>query len=133
MAPLDSRTRTGRVVDRIITILSQEVEGVKSNLYDIEEWPTLRTNEENRQALLSWKIRVQLQPSDIVVTLGHFVNEVFRKTKTPSIRVGHPASVRSRVKKEIYIVKLVSMIRTTIEYSDLPANQYAIEMEVSNG
>lgn len=110
MRPLDSRTRTGKVIDRIVKELPNEFECLRTNLFDQDHWPL---DPDQWQAIAHWKERVDPRPSDIIVTLGEFVNEIFRKTRTPSIRVGHPASLWSKEKKEDYITKLYVMICTT--------------------
>lgn len=119
MYPLDSRTMTGRVIDRIIKELPDGYHCIKSNVFNIDYWPQNQTDELNRQWVENWKERMDYKPTDIVVTLGHCVNGIFRKTKTPSIKVWHPASVWSTKGKEEYITKLYVMICTTIKSGEV--------------
>jgi hypothetical protein len=109
MLPLDSRTRTGRVVDRIIAELP-DFQCIKSNLYDIDYFPQNRTLELDNQWVDRWKEMVVLQPDDVVVTLGQCVNEVFRKARVRSVKVGHPSAIWSTKGKEEYIQKVYAKI-----------------------
>lgn len=113
MAALDSRTRTGMVIDRIIAkIKSSEPDTVivKSNLYDLTEFPKERTKDTDIEWVNHWKLRVNYTPDDIIVTLGTTTNDVFRWAKVPSIKVGHPGGLWSTESKRNYVKRTYTLI-----------------------
>lgn len=109
LEPLDSSTRTGRVIDKIILELP-DFHCVKSNVFNVDYWPQNQTLELNNQWVENWKQRLDYKNSDIVVTLGHCVNEIFRKAKVKSIKVGHPSAVWSTEGKGQYIDRVYKKI-----------------------
>lgn len=109
MQALDSRTRSGKLIDRVIEALQIEVdlfgaEFIKSNVFNLEYWPISQTDQLNRLWVENWRDRLQVKSSDIVITLGQTVNEIFRKAKQPSIKIGHPSACWSKLKQEEYII-----------------------------
>lgn len=106
---LDSRTKSGKMIDRVIAGLQTEVglfeaQFIKSNLFDLEYFPRNQTVELNTQWVEHWKLRVNYSPQDIVITLGQTVNEIFRKARVKSVKIGHPSAVWSHLKQEEYII-----------------------------
>lgn len=115
MEPLDSRTRTGKVVDRIITRI-MEVEPeitrcLKTNLYNIDYFPERRTRAVDIEWVHDWMERIMWTETDTIVTLGHCVNECFRWAKVPSVKVCHPAAVWSIEGRQKYVDHTYQMIR----------------------
>lgn len=111
MDALDSRTKSGKMIDRVIAGLQTEVglfeaEFIKSNVFTTEYFPKNRTTELDNQWVEQWKERMKYRADDIVITLGHTVNEIFRKAKVPSIKIGHPSGVWSKLQKEEYIINV---------------------------
>lgn len=102
MLPLDSGTKTGKIIDRIIALMN-DCHPVKSNLYDIDYYPENRTKALDIEWVHNWMERVMWTDDDVVVTLGHCVNEAFRLAHIQSIKVGHPASVWSHEAQERYV------------------------------
>jgi len=122
MLELDSKTRTGKLVDRVINWLQYELNlsgfiFIKSNLFDIEYWPKNQTFVLNNQWVEHWKDRVNYSSNDIIITLGHTVNEIFRKAKVKSIKLGHPSAVWSKEKQEDYI------LNAAIKFSEYSNNE----------
>lgn len=98
MKPLDSRTKTGKIIDSIILELS--VECVKSNLCDCEEFVT-----DSYELFLhnkSWIERIEPTKEDIVITLGQWVYDNLHRGEFKIIRAKHPASLFGSSKIEDY-------------------------------
>lgn len=111
MDALDSKSRSGKLIDRVIASLgTNEFHFIKSNLYNLEEFPNNRKRELDIAWVQNWRERVGLQGIDIVVTLGQTVNTVFRWAKQPSIKVGHPSGVWSHEKQKEYVKRTACLI-----------------------
>ncbi len=109
--PLDSSTKSGKLIDRVIFQIDKEVECVKSNLFDFDRMPVM----EKDKAVVLWMMRVNYRNSDIVVLLGAITHGYFRRTKlSKMIFVGHPSGVWSKDGKEKYVFETVEKIRSKI-------------------
>lgn len=106
MAPLDSMTKSGKLIDRIIKEIPKGVEVVKTNLFDVDHIPVDTTND----AAFKWAERVRYESGDIVITLGEMTHGYFRKTPIKFIPIGHPSSVWSNKDKETYVKRALHAI-----------------------
>lgn len=117
MKPLDSRTRTGKMIDKICLLLNKKGfmnNVVRSNLFPLDQFPQGRKRETDIQWVNNWSERIGVKESDTVVTLGQTVNDIFRWAKFKSIKVGHPSGVWSNEEKELYVKRVASLIRLSI-------------------
>lgn len=115
--PLDSSTRSGKVIDDIIRNLP-EFDCIKTNLHDLEfmpmddqvHWPDTFT---------AWRKRAGIKPGDvigrdvIVVLLGGYVHQMFRRMPgyLNTLKIGHPSpTFRSKEKGLLYIGQAIAKI-----------------------
>lgn len=108
MEPLDSKTKSGKLIDRVIEGLP-DVECVKTNLYDSFHWPE---NFEDGDLMLWW-IRVNADPKDIIVTLGESIHRRFKKLIT--IKLGHPSAIWSNDAKVEYVKRAIDKINLHVD------------------
>ena len=112
-SPLDPSTRTGKVISRIMEAIGNPALSFeRSNLFDLDFFPHTGKLDHDVRSVQIWADRVGYKGTgDIVVTLGHCVNEVFRKAKVvPSIKVGHPSGVWSNEAKRVYITRVAQLV-----------------------
>lgn len=76
MQPLDSKTKSGKIIDEIIKLLHNiDIECIKINLYDCDYHPTNYIVQLNYQ--IDWLRKLKPQKYDLVVLLGKLVkNEI---------------------------------------------------------
>jgi hypothetical protein len=104
MSALDSRTYTGKIIDRII---AQVGEAVKTNLSDTDTMPDWKTLN-----VWDWHDRHHLCPGDTTVLLGKFVQNHFdRKPGIKYIEVDHPSAFRVRADVAGYVARVVELCR----------------------
>lgn len=119
MQPLDSRTYTGKVVDRIIEDINTET--IKTNLAEIEAKPLHPAAHAEK-----WHEKHSPKEGDVVVLLGKWVWEHFEyKDGLSIVVVNHPSAVKSRQNHEQYIDEVVEKITVHLpliisEEDDLP-------------
>lgn len=108
MQPLDSRTKTGKLIDKIIYVL-QENKCVKTNLYNTDYRPNII---QKFDLAMDWHHRIKPSPDDIIVLLGTEVHEHYVKTleHRKIIKIPHPASRRSHESITGYILYAVEEI-----------------------
>jgi hypothetical protein len=102
LKPLDSSTKTGKIVDRIIELLIDQPEHrmgftcIKTNLFDIEYLPDSEDERFGRATML-WQ-RFKIEPDDILVLLGNTVQKEFVNCPLHEriIKVRHPAALYSK-------------------------------------
>lgn len=119
MEPLDSRSKSGKLINRVIYGLQIEVglfeaEFIKTNLFH----PTITWFPADANRIIevyNWITRNRVKDDDIVITLGHIVNEAFRKAKVESIKLGHPSGVWSNLKQEEYIINACIKVSEVIK------------------
>ena len=110
MKPLDSKTMTGKVIDRIIEKIP--IECIKTNLWDVDEFPK---NEDKLGLTITWLKRVPHEDNDIVVLLGTEVKKWFHEVYSINyIFFGHPAGVFGPKNKEDYITNAVKRLNELI-------------------
>jgi hypothetical protein len=104
MEPLDSRTKSGKIIDEVIKGL-EGWECVKSNLFNTDGIPEgwlkqFWTND--------WMERIKPVPGDYFFLLGKIVHDNFPLCGRRCIEVEHPAS--RHIKREQYIKSLIEKI-----------------------
>lgn len=135
MKPLDSRTKSGKLIDRIIEQLRHKGMNIlRTNLFDVDEVPAVS---EMDKLAFDWIERVELYKEDIIVLLGQMVHDNFPKIPLIKvIKVAHPASKRSHVDMNDYVDKTVNII-TAMAYHishyhpdpDTPAEEGAGDLD----
>lgn len=110
MAPLDSQTKTGKIVDEVIAALSPIV-CIKSNLFDLNHLPIAWSNKD----VFKWKERVQYNPDmDVVFTLGAVVGTTMEKVfgnQKGMIQVAHPSSLWAKEKREKWVDDIIYFVQ----------------------
>jgi hypothetical protein len=107
--PLDSHTRTGSVIDAIIARLSPVT--IKTNLCDVDEFPRPDEIMEHNDA---WHLKNNPTEDDLIVLLGTWVGENFRKRGLRVLKLGHPAGAFRRGAKEEYIQSAIEKINKAL-------------------
>lgn len=110
MKPLDSQTKTGKIIDFIINWFNNLNIGLdiaKTNLCEVEYLPD--DADQIKRAAVLWHEKNPTKSGDIIVTLGKWVQENFIGPVTPSyvkkVELPHPGMVFGRIKQEQYIYK----------------------------
>lgn len=109
MLPLDSKTKSGKLIDAIISQLQYHC--VKTNLCEIEYFP--KEKKEIFAGNLEWNEKYQPTDESIIVLLGSWVHRNFILTNAKIIKLPHPASFMVNVDKDAYLKKAVSLINET--------------------
>lgn len=108
--PLCPSTKTGKLINQIIHKITPELFSQRTNLYDIDYYPS-SLNESKFELALDWHERIQPTEDDIIVLLGAEVHENFiQKSLTKIIKVAHPASKRSHIEMNEYIKRVSNLI-----------------------
>lgn len=107
MKPLDSRTKSGKLIDRVIKEL-HNYQVVKTNLFDVDYFPT-ETMQQSELAF-NWIERAGLNINDVVVVLGAATRKSFPPIPNKTIYIAHPASKRSHIEMNDYVTKTVFLI-----------------------
>ena len=110
MKPLDSKTKSGKLIDRIIEKCRRHGMNIlKTNLYDVDYVPE---GKEKGELAFDWIDRVELFKGDIIVLLGAMVHYDFPNlTMDGLIKVAHPASKRSHADMDEYVEKTFELIK----------------------
>lgn len=110
MKPLDSKTKSGKLIDRVIEKCRHHGMNIlKTNLYDVDYLPE---GKEKGSLVFDWVERVELFQGDIVVLLGAMVHYDFPMLSLEKlIKVAHPASKRSHVDMNEYVEKTFDLIK----------------------
>lgn len=108
MAALDSRTMTGKVIDKIIHQLP-ESDFIKVNLCETDYQPP---NSMMGDFANSWKLKYQPTLDDVVVLLGGWVRTHLKISGTRIVLLKHPSGVFG--KKDEYIMDAVAQIKSQI-------------------
>ncbi len=106
MTPLDSRTRTGKVIDEIIKGLPSE--SIKTNLCEVEYLPKDIAEIEKFSEL--WHEKYKPQKGDVIILLGRWVNDNFKHKDQKTISLTHPAGIFGTKSKYEYIKNAVGSI-----------------------
>ena len=111
MKPLDSKTKSGKLIDRIIEKCRRHGMSIlKTNLFDVDYLPS-----KDQMPIMSfeWIERVELYKGDVIVLLGAMTHKYFPKLPSDcnSIKVAHPTSKRSYVEMYDYVEKTFDLIK----------------------
>lgn len=111
MLPLDSKTKTGEIIDKIITELGDEFVCIKTNLFDTDNMVT--DKKEILKQNLNWNEKYDLMPEDIVVLLGNDVKNNFMAKHDNTVFLSHPGWVvkKGHESKICYIQDSVILIK----------------------
>lgn len=114
MLPLDGRTHTGQIIDKIIALLAHapgrifHQRYIKSNVYDAE----IIVSEDATTTLTNWKQRTGYQPGDVVIALGFRVQKFFSQFEeiSPVVKLVHPGAIFGNENRKKYITESVRKI-----------------------
>jgi hypothetical protein len=111
MKPLDSKTKSGKLIDRIIGELPRKIEVVKSNLFNFDKLPDKSTFHLFRD---EWYWSILPGDDDIIVLLGAMTHTEFLSNIRcrAFIKVAHPASKRSHEEMNEYVLKTTEKIKS---------------------
>jgi len=103
--PLDSSTKSGKIIDIIAKGLNKKIE--KTNLYNSDYLPTERA--EKDYLIEEWFYTTLPTNEDIIILLGCEVQKEFKFELDNIIKLKHPA-YRKNIKKD-YITNAVNEIK----------------------
>jgi hypothetical protein len=102
--PLDSSTKSGKLIDKIIVSLPQHT-CIKTNLFDLNEIPKeIKTHQE------LWINTHNPTNNDIIILLGNNVHKFFPQTQSKTIKIKHPSAIWSKQSQENYISETIKKI-----------------------
>ncbi len=116
MEPLDPKTKTGILVNRIINETRYQGLGIqvlKTNLYDLVSVPKAMLYDGER-----WALRVACKSEDIIVMLGSEVKfrmMHFTNNHEKVISIAHPAAIRTKKAEAEYIKDACTQIELIID------------------
>jgi len=111
MSPLDSHTKTGKLIDRIINELPNNIEILKTNLFDVDYMPDAF---ESNELATEWYLTHFPNEEDVIILLGAMVHNKFKKCYGEIIKVAHPASKRSHIQMDEYVSTTAGKIMKAI-------------------
>lgn len=105
--PLDSSTKSGKLIDKIILNL-KEHECIKTNLFDYNCIPNEKIEHQK-----SWIKRYAPSEEDIIILLGNNVHRFFPQNLSVKkiIKIKHPSAIWSKQSQENYIINTLKEIR----------------------
>jgi hypothetical protein len=103
--PLDSSTRSGKLIDKIIINL-KEHDCLKTNLFDLEFIP--RENIKDNQQL--WINTHNPSKNDTIILLGSNVHKLFPQVQSKVIKAKHPSAIWSKKAQEDYVTTILTKI-----------------------
>lgn len=110
MKPLDSRTKSGAIIDSIISRLP--VFCVKTNLCEVDYFP--KDKKEVWAGNIAWGEKYQPTPDSVIVLLGNWVHKNFLMSNSKIVKLPHPACCVRRGNKEEYVNNAVDLIKAAI-------------------
>jgi len=102
--PLDSNTKSGKLIDKIILNL-KEHKCLKTNLFDLDSIPE---NIEHHQKI--WIDTNNPQKEDVIILLGSNVHKFFPQVPSKIIKVKHPSAIWSNKEKVNYVKNTTRLI-----------------------
>lgn len=102
LKPLCGSTKTGKLINRVIKELPEDVEILKTNLFNVDYFPL---GEDLIALADEWYWTNMPTSKDIIVLLGQFTHKHFRFEMDNVIKVAHPASKRSHEAMNEYVLK----------------------------
>ena len=106
LKPLDSSTKSGKLIDRISKQLSIDVE--KTNLFNVDYMPK---NDGKKLLISEWYWTHLPTTEDVVVLLGSIVHKEFKFNIKNLIKIKHPASIWSHKRMDEYVDHAVLKIQ----------------------
>ena len=104
--PLDSKTKSGKLIDKIIINLKEHT-CIKTNLFDCDYIP----KEEIEKHKQAWIEKHKPSDNDIIVLLGNNVHKLFPDNiQSKLIKIQHPSSVWSKQSQEKYVKNVLREI-----------------------
>jgi hypothetical protein len=116
LQPLDSSARSGKLVDEIIKLLPQSQRCFKTNVY-IDCVPDADDPKNQHGALSAdgWLDRTDFNSeTDIAIVLGGVVEEAFKLSKLPYLKLTHPSYVMRIGEQAEYVTDAVMKIYQAI-------------------
>ena len=107
LAPLDSSTKSGKLIKRIIDKLPSSFKVEKTNLYNVGYFPA---KDELYDLEQEWYWTNLPCHDDIIVLLGNYIHRSFPFDDGIILRVAHPASKRSHKDMDEYADKVSNQI-----------------------
>lgn len=108
MEPLDSRTKSGKIIDEVCEPFLGKCPVMKTNIFNCDEMP----HSNRRDALaVDWRERVSVTEGDVIIALGLVVKRHLPRVYlwgAKAIYAEHPAS--RHIKRDQYIKDLISKI-----------------------
>jgi len=102
--PLDSSTKSGKLVDKIIVSLPQHT-CVKTNLFNLNEIPKeIKPHQE------LWIQTHNPSNKDTIILLGSNVHKFFPQINSKIIKAKHPSAIWSKKTQENYIKNILKEI-----------------------
>ncbi len=108
--PLDSSTRSGKLIDRIIN--EGGFDAGKTNLFDVDAMPII--DNDKARLLKIFQHRNRLNKSKLFILLGNDVNKYFPQHFFRFISIYHPASRRSHQQMNDYVKDAIKKINAAI-------------------
>ena len=106
MEPLDSRTKSGKIIDEVIAGL-EGMKCLKTNLSDVYEIPQLPIERQSHAS--KWRKKYSPTSDDVIILLGRTVQFRFPSASSyKTVFAAHPASRHH--KREEYIQNLIKQI-----------------------
>lgn len=106
LSPLDSSTKSGKLIDRIAAQLPIPIE--KTNLFDVDYLPV---NGEKQDLVNEWYWTQLPTKDDVVVLLGGMVHKEFKHSIKNLIKIQHPAAQWSHKSMNAYVNGAVGKIK----------------------
>jgi len=122
MNPLDSKTKTGKLIDRIIERLSENTEALKTNLCDCVHFVT--DLPELYKQCVGWHVRIRPEDSDVIVLLGAWVHKNFWYDGLNVVKLAHPASKRSHLEMNCYVNDALVKIALAVKIRNCPTYDF---------
>ena len=98
-SPLDSKTKSGKLIDKMIINLKEDI-CTKTNLFDCENIPEKDIEEYKTK----WIEKYKPSDKDIIVLLGNNVKKLFPdNVSSKIIKIKHPSSIWSKESQKEYV------------------------------
>ena len=102
--PLDSSTKSGKLIDKIILNLKNH-KCIKTNLFNLNGIP-----KETKSHQEIWIKTHSPTEKDIIILLGSNVHKLFPQTNSKIIKAKHPSAIWSKQSQEDYIKEILKRI-----------------------
>ena len=112
LVPLCSSTKSGKLINRVISKLPDNIKYEKSNLYDVDYYPV---NGEAESLAFEWRDHFDPTNDDIIVLLGARVHSEFFFNYDNIIKLAHPSSMWSHKDMNGYVKNAVMKIIDSIK------------------